>query len=55
MRKKQISIFANEQEQKDFELIRKILERKTESDTIRAMISIVKKILSKNIDIAVRN
>ena len=49
---KQISIFANEQELNDFQFIKEKLERKSDSDTIRAMISLCKKILCKNITIA---
>lgn len=49
---KQISIFANEQELADFKLIKEKLNRKTDSDTIRVMIRLVKKNLLKNISIA---
>lgn len=52
MAMKQISIFANEQETKDFQLIKEKLERKSDSDTVRAMISLCKKILDNNITIA---
>lgn len=48
MATKQISIFANEQELKDFLFIKEKLDRKTESDTVRAMISLCKKILTQN-------
>lgn len=49
MSKKPITIFADEQEFKDFLFIKEKLDRKTESDTIRAMISLCKKILEQNI------
>lgn len=52
MATKQISIFANEQELKDFLFIKEKLNRKTESDTVRAMISLCKKILTQNSAIA---
>ena len=52
---KQLTLFANEQECKDFELIKTKLERKSNGDTIRAMISLCKKILSKNINISTNN
>ena len=45
--KKQISMFADETEIKDFELVKQILDRKTDSDAIRAMISYCKKNLTK--------
>ena len=49
--KKQISMFADEREIKDFELVKGILNRKTDSDTIRAMINYCKKNLSPLVDI----
>lgn len=49
MSKKPITIFADEQELKDFLFIKEKLDRKTESDTVRAMISLCKKILEQNI------
>ena len=49
MATKQISIFANEQELKDFQFIKERLERNSDSDTVRAMISMCKKILEKNV------
>ena len=50
---KQISIYANEQELNDFQLIKERLERKSDSDTVRAMISLCKKILLQNDAIAI--
>lgn len=47
--KKQISMFADETEIKDFELVKQILDRKTDSDAIRAMISYCKKNLTKKV------
>lgn len=52
MATKQISIFADERELQDFKLIKEKLNRKSDSDTIRAMISLCKKILENNIAIA---
>lgn len=52
MATKQISIFANEQELKDFQFIKEKLERNSDSDTVRAMISLCKKILENNITTA---
>ena len=49
MATKQILIFANEQELKDFQFIKERLERNSDSDTVRAMISMCKKILEKNV------
>ena len=42
---KQLSFYANEQEMQDFLLIKQLLMRKTDSDTLRTMIKICKKIL----------
>ena len=42
---KQISMFADEQEYADFLRLKAHFDRKTESDTIRAMISFCKKFL----------
>lgn len=50
---KQISFYANEQEMQDFLLIKQLLMRKTDSDTLRTMIKICKKILHNNTAIAV--
>ena len=50
-KKKQISLYTTEQELTDLNFIREKLERNTESDTIRAMIRMVKKILKQNIAI----
>lgn len=52
MATKQISIFADERELQDFKFIKEKLNRKSDSDTIRAMISLCKKILENNITIA---
>lgn len=49
MTKKLISIFADEQEFKDFQFVKEKLERKTDADTVRAMISFCKKFLGQNI------
>ena len=49
---KQIAFVANEQEQRDFEQIRAVLERNSDADTIRAMISFCKKNLLQNVDIS---
>ena len=46
-------IYANEQELNDFQLIKERLERKSDSDTVRAMISLCKKILLQNDAIAI--
>lgn len=51
---KQITFYANEQEKKDFELVKKILERNSDADTVRAMLSYCKKNLTKNIDIPIQ-
>ena len=51
MRTRQLSIFADEQELKDFEFVKEQLERKTDSDTIRAMIKLCKKFLLRNVSI----
>ena len=55
MKKKQIVLFTDQSELKDFEFIKKMLNRKTDSDTIRAMIALCKKILKENTAIAVNN
>ena len=52
---KQISMFADEQEYADFLLIKAHFDRKTESDTIRAMISYCKKILPSAISFDITN
>ena len=49
---KQITFYANEQEQKDFAEIRQIFERNSDADTVRAMLSFCKKKLTKNFDIS---
>ena len=46
---KQIALFANEQEEKDFELVKQALERRSDADTVRAMISFCKKNLTQNV------
>ena len=43
-----ISYYPDEQESKDFEAIKQALERRTNSDTVRAMIRFCKKNLLKN-------
>ena len=45
---KQITFYANEQEAKDFAEVRKALERNSDADTVRAMLSLTKKILLQN-------
>lgn len=50
---KQLSFYANEQEMQDFLLIKQLLMRKTDSDTLRTMIKICKKILHNNTAIAI--
>lgn len=52
MATKQITLFANEQELKDFQFVKSKLERKSDSDTVRVMISLCKKILENNISFA---
>ena len=44
---KQITFYANEQEAKDFAEVRKALERNSDADTVRAMLSLTKKFCSK--------
>lgn len=52
MKKRFISLYANEEEQKNFELIKKDMRRKSDSDTLRALIGEkAEKILSKNVAI----
>lgn len=51
---KQITFYANEQEAKDFAEVRKALERNSDADTVRAMLSFCKKNLIKNIDISIK-
>lgn len=51
---KQITFYANEQEQRDFEQIRQVLERNSDADTVRAMLSYCKKNLLKTIDISIK-
>ena len=50
---KQLSFYANEQETQDFLLIKQLLMRKTDSDTLRTMIKICKKILHNNTAIVI--
>lgn len=52
MKKKQVALFLDENEINDFEFIKKRLCRKTDSDTIRAMIIFCKKNFVKNGSIA---
>lgn len=49
---KQITLFANNSEQNDFELIKQAFERKSDADTVRAMISFCKKNLPRIVDIS---
>ena len=49
---KQITLFANDTEQKDFELVKQALERRSDADTVRAMISFCKKNLPQIVDIS---
>ena len=49
---KQITFVANEQEQRDFEQVRAALDRNSDADTVRAMLSFCKKKLLKEIDIS---
>lgn len=53
-KKKQISLYTTEQELTDLSFIREKLERNSDSDTIRAMIRMVKKILERNITIEIK-
>jgi len=50
---KHISFYPNEDEARDFELVKKTLMRRSNSDTIRVMIQLSKKILSQNINILI--
>ena len=50
---RQISIFATEEEYRDFCLVKAKLERNTNADTVRAMLKLCKKILLQNTAIAV--
>lgn len=43
-----ISYYADEQEVREFEEVKAALERRSNSDTIRAMVRFVKKFLPKN-------
>lgn len=43
-----ISYYADERESEDFELVKRAMERRTNSDAIRAMIRLCKKILAQN-------
>ena len=44
-----VSVYLNESEWQDFELVKAALERRSNSDAVRAMISFCKKNLPKNI------
>lgn len=55
MKKKPLTMYANESELKDFEWVKQVLERNSESDTIRAMISFCKKNLSQKHDVTCRD
>ena len=46
-KRKHISYFPNDQEAADFEAVRLALERNSNSDTVRAMVRICKKILAQ--------
>ena len=52
VRRQHISYYANEQESRDFEEIKEAFERRSNSDTIRAMIRFCKKNLQKKFTIA---
>ena len=47
MKKKAIVVYLDEHELADFQYVQKVLERKINCDTIRAMISFCKKNFSK--------
>ena len=49
---KQITLYASDTEQRDFELVKLAFERRSDADTIRAMISFCKKNLSQIVDIS---
>ena len=49
---KQITLYANEAEQRDFELVKQAFERKSDADTVRVMISFCKKNLPTIVDIS---
>ena len=46
---KQITLYANEHEVEDFELVKLAFERRSDADTVRAMISFCKKNLTQNV------
>lgn len=50
---KLIAIHATQKEYADFLFIQEKLNRSSESDTLRTMINIMKKNLSKNVDITI--
>ena len=47
-----ISYYPDERESEDFELVKRAMERRTNSDTVRAMIRFCKKNLQKIVDIS---
>ncbi len=48
MKKKAVVVYLDGHELADFQYVQKVLERKSNCDTIRAMISFCKKNFSKN-------
>ncbi len=54
VKRQHISYYPDEQEAKDFEAIKQALERRTNSDTIRAMIRFCKKNLPQIIDMPIK-
>ncbi len=51
---KQITFYANPQEEKDFAEVRRAFERHSDADTVRAMLSFCKKNLPNIIDISIK-
>lgn len=49
---KAIAVYLNEAEMLDFEMLKSSFERRSNCDTVRAMISFCKKNLDKNIRVA---
>ena len=54
VKRQHISYYADEQESKDFEAIKEAFERRTNSDTIRAMIRFCKKNLPQIIAVPIK-
>ena len=52
VKRQHISYYPDEQEAQDFEAIKQAFERRTNSDTIRAMIRFCKKNLPQIVDIS---